>query len=127
MSIATDKLESGRQAIVALFGEAMTWIPASSVVKAESGEVVTDEDGQATIIDETGAIDFNANFDDAYQVLNGMEIASTGPAAVDVKESDLPDADRGDLVVRESVYYFVMDVQRDGRGGMVLILSKHAH
>ena len=127
MSTATDKLESGRLALVGFFGESLTWIPFSSLVQSESGQVITTEGGKALVADESEAVEFEANFDEAYQVMNGMEVVSTGPAATDVKASDLPDADRGDLILRGGVQYSVTEIQRDGLGSMTLILSKHAH
>lgn len=133
MSAATDMLESGRRSLVAHYGENLTWVPGSAVVKSEWSEVVTNEQAKAIVgnlTDDDGnplTIDFRGVFDEAYQVIESGEIASTGPAVMDVKRSDLPDAKRGDLILRGTEQYFVQKVMPDGLVSIVLTLSKHAH
>ena len=129
MSAASAMLEVGRLALVAHHGESLTWIPASAVVRMEHGEAVTNEAGVASVADESGAITFTGVFDSAYAVINTSDgsIASTGPAVTDVSPDDVPDASRGDVILRGSTRYNVLEPRRDGLGSMVLILSRHAH
>ena len=128
MSAASAMLEVGRVALVAHHGESFTWIPASAVVRMEHGEVPTSETGLA-IPATSETTTFTGNFDGAYAVINTSDgsIASTGPAVTDVSPSDLPNAGRGDIVYRGPIQYTVTETRRDSIGGMVLILSKHAH
>lgn len=129
MSAATAYLEVGRLALVAHHGESLIWHPSSVVLKRENGQAVLSELGKAIVSDESQSITFTGNFDEAYAVINTIDgsISSTGPAVTDVKSSTIPDAARGDLVIRDSVQYSVTAVQPDGVTSIVLILSKHGH
>lgn len=131
MSNSTDALESGRVALVAQAGETLGWIPAASVLKRESGEVLVDENGKAIIGDDT-QVEFDAIFEEAYAIVDvgSGSVVSTGPAVTNASPSDLPGCGRGDVVVRNPntspEYFFVLEKRVDGLVEVILILSKHA-
>ncbi len=128
MSAASAMLEVGRLALVGHHGESLSWIPASAVLLAETGEAIPNEGGKAILLDDT-ATTFTGIFDDAYQVIDASTgaIASTGPAVLDVSPSDLPLAARGDVIIRDGTQYNVIDIRPDGLISLIFILSKHAN
>lgn len=129
-SPAEEMLVAGFEALTAFHGERMTWRSGAGILRAEHGEVVTNEVGAAMEVgeDDPDTIDFIGIFDDQYQL---ETIAGTGFAttidAVSVKSSLLPDVARMDIIERGGVTYYVQDIQPDGMGASRLILSKQAH
>lgn len=132
-SPAEEMLDAGFDALIAFHGERMTWRSGAGILRAEHGEVVTTEVGQAVDLGDSTEppsteIEFIGIFDDQYQL---ETIAGTGFAttidAVSVKTEALPDVARMDMIRRGGVTYYVQDIQPDGMGASRLILSKQAH
>ena len=129
-SPAEEMLVAGFEALIAFHGERMTWRSGAGILRAEHGEVITNEVGAAMEVgeDDPDTIDFIGIFDDQYQLetISGTGFATTIDA-VSVKSSLLPDVARMDIIERGGVTYYVQDIQPDGMGASRLILSKQAH
>ena len=129
-SPAEEMLVAGFEALTAFHGERMTWRSGAGILRAEHGEVITNEVGAAIEPGEDvpQEIDFIGIFDDQYQL---ETIAGTGFAttidAVSVKTALIPAVARMDIIERGGVTYYVQDIQPDGMGASRLILSKQAH
>ncbi len=128
MTPAEATLDAGFDTLLSFHGETLTWRSGSGVVLAESGEAVTDSNGQAVESGGADEIEFTGIFDSEYELFSptGGGVATT-VIAVSAKSATLPDAARGDLIDRGTTTYYVVDVQEDGVGVTRLILSKHAH
>jgi hypothetical protein len=121
-------LTSGFASLVAVHGEAMTWRSGSGIIRTAHGEAVTTEGSKALETGDGAEIDFDGIFDSEYALeLPGGAGTVTTVIAASVESSTLPSAARGDIIERGGVIYYVLDVQPDGVGRTVLILSKHAH
>lgn len=128
MSTASTLLATGFAVNLRIHGEALGYIPASAVVVAEHGEAVTDETGQTVLSDDT-ATEITGIFDEAFvnMSMNGGEVGTLEIAAI-VKASDVTGIERGAVIVRDSVNYFVKEAQTAQiDGSRVLLLSKQAH
>lgn len=128
MSAASAILERGFRALAAHHGEALTWHPASVVVKREAGEALWGNPGKPIISDESEAVTFTGIFNESWAQISPVDgsIISTAPAVM-FESSELPEADRGDVVIRSGVYYSVIEARPHGVGSSVAILSKHVH
>jgi len=71
--------------------------------------------------------DFNGIWSETYLAVNpedGVMVSSADPN-VGVRLSDLKtQPQKGDVIVRRGIRYFVRNVERDGEGGATLILEK---
>ena len=125
MTAAETILEAGLDALIAHHGERLTWRSVSGVILTNHGEAVTTEGGKAFETGDGETIQFNGIFDSEYQLeLPGGAGTTTTTIAVTARDDDLPDAARGDVIERDSVNYYVTDVQPDGLGRIVMLLSR---
>lgn len=128
MSTASTLLTAGFAVQLTIHGEDLGYIPASAVVVAEHGEAITTEGGKAVLSDDTETT-ITGIFDDAFVnvSLAGGEVGTLEIAAI-VQADDVSGIERGAVIVRGGVQYYVKEAQTEQiDGSQVLLLSKHAH
>ncbi len=129
-STAATLLANGFAVNLTVHGESLSYIPASAVVKSETGEAITNETADAILSDDT-ATAITGIFDDAYVTATfpgGSEVSSIDIAVV-VKASDVSGIERGAIIIRDEddVSYYVQKIMSpEVDGSQVLILSKDA-
>lgn len=128
MSTASGLLASGFAVLLGTHGEALGYIPKDQVVVTEHGEVVTTEGGKAVLSEPTETA-ITGIFDDAYVSVAalGAEVGAVQIAAI-VEAEEVEGIERGAVIVRGGVHYYVTEPQEPALdGSQVLILSKQAH
>ncbi len=124
-SVADNLLSSAFLVNLRIHGEALGYIPASVVQVAETGEAITDEQAVAALSEEREPVEIVGIFDNDHAI--GLDVMTTTPAAI-VLASDVDGIQRGALIIRASVTFYVMAAQEpQSDGSQVLLLSKNAH
>ena len=107
-----------------LFAVAATYFPASVLIANDHNEVMTDDSGNALMIDGATGTAINVLFFEAYEMVDQFgAVQDTAPAAI-VKSADVPAAATNDFLRINGTDYHVLRVQPDGTGCTLLMLSR---
>ena len=124
--LADTLLAQGTAAIRSVHGERLTRRAASDIIGTEYGEAVASEEGKAILAGNASDESFICNwFDEFYQEASpdGISIAITAPAC-EVSDDQLGNLKRNDVITRNGIAYYVQNIQPDGFGNNLLLLSK---
>lgn len=120
----------GAAALRETHGETLTYRSRNDVIGTEWGEALASEEtGSPILAGNEDDVSFTCNwFDEFYSSPSpdGIGLATLRPAC-EVATSQLANPKRNDVIWRDGQAYVVQDVQPDGLGNNLLLLSKNVH